>query len=76
MTNEKEIADRDKEINRLGVLCTQLEAEADFFRIRIRERDMKLEALENQVADAENRLRDFKNAVMLVVKELARAQSA
>ena len=36
------------------------------------EQRMKLSALENQVQSAERRLTEFKDAVMIVVRELAR----
>mgnify|MGYP007083472908 FL=1 len=36
------------------------------------EQRMKLSALENQVQSAERRLSEFKDAVMIVVRELAR----
>lgn len=41
-------------------------------KVMIDERDTKILALENQITDAENSLRAFKDAVMLVVKELAK----
>lgn len=38
----------------------------------VNEQRMKLSALENQVQSAERRLSEFKDAVMIVVRELAR----
>jgi Fe-S cluster biosynthesis and repair protein YggX len=38
----------------------------------VNEQRMKLSALENQVQSAEQRLTKFKDAVMIVVRELAR----
>ena len=38
----------------------------------VNEQQVKLSALENQVQSAERRLTEFKDAVMIVVRELAR----
>ena len=42
------------------------------FELRIQELQMQNSALEQQVQSAERRLTEFKDAVMIVVRELAR----
>ena len=42
------------------------------FELRIQELQMQNTALEQQVQSAERRLSEFKDAVMIVVRELAR----
>lgn len=49
-----------------------LDAEFRKLELRIQELQMQNTALENQVQHAERRLAEFKNAVMVVVRELAR----
>ncbi|MCC6568202.1 MAG: hypothetical protein IT315_03085 [Anaerolineales bacterium] len=49
-----------------------MDAELRKWELRIQELQMQNSALEQQVQSAERRLTEFKDAVMIVVRELAR----
>lgn len=70
---------KDREIDELRRQVKELEHSNESWREKsnmsmrvINQSDMKLLALENQVQSAERRLTEFKDAVMIVVRELAR----
>ncbi len=76
---DRPVEAKDREIDELRRQVKELEHALTLWKEQgrqsaktINQSDMKLLALENQVQSAERRLAEFKDAVMIVVRELAR----
>ena len=69
---DREIDELRRQVKELEHALTLWKEKAGTSAKTINQSDMKLLALENQVQSAERRLAEFKDAVMIVVRELAR----
>jgi len=72
MDKDEEIECLKQKVSNLHTRLGMQTDESNRYRAMNDEQWTRLKSLENQVTDAENSLRDFKNAVMIVVKELAK----